>query len=138
MKASPEAIRVSIYLVFHNPWEFAPYIEWNMEKAIEAEFFQMYKEICLIYASGLNRSEESFQWYFEDVFEKRIIDPNIETKKYGPGGRGIADWFVEGRKKDHEENMNDYRKIYSLWKKVGINRGFDILHYPDQLEDIFN
>lgn len=128
----------SIYLTMNNPWRWEGIIEDNMEKATEADFFQMYKEICLIYHSGLNQDEKSFQWYFEEVFEKKVIDPEFEIKKYGPGGEGVADWFVKERKKTHNQNLEDYEKIYNLWKKVGIARGLNVSFYPNQLDEIFS
>ena len=126
------------YLGFNNPWRWASNIENNIQKATEAEFFQMYNEICLTYASGLGRDEKSFQWYFEEIFQKKVIDPEIEIKKLVQKGEGVADFFVTKRKEIHNKNLSDYKKIYSLWKEVGIKKGFDISFYPNDLDEIFN
>lgn len=131
-------IRTEIYLCMNNPWRWSGNIENNIEKATEKDFFQMFKEICAIYHQGLNRDEKSFQWYFEEIFEKRVIDPQIEIKKFGQRGDGLADFFVENRKEIHNQNLNDYKKIYVLWKEVGTRKGFNISFYPNDLDEIFD
>lgn len=131
------SIGISIYLCANNPWRWSGNIENNIKKATEEDFFQMFKAICAIYHQGLNRDEKSFQWYFEEIFEKKIINPKIEVEKYGPRGEGIADWFIEERKKTLNQNMDDYNKIYSLWKKVGREKLFNVSIYPDALDEIF-
>lgn len=132
-----EDIRKLGYLCSNNPWRWKGNIENIINKSSKEDFFQIYNEICFAYSIYLNAGEEIFQKYFEEIFEKRIIDPEIEVKTFGENGRGIADFFVRERKKIHNQTMDDIKKIYCLWKLVGIQRKFNVSFYPDDLNELF-
>lgn len=133
-----EDVKCLTYLCVNNPWRWKDNIEDILKHSSESEFFQIYQEICFTYQAGLNRDEKSFQLYFEDIFDERAIDPEIEIKRFGKEGEGLADYFIEKRKETHDENMDDQKKIYALWKEIGLQRGFNVSFYPDDLDEIFN
>jgi len=126
------------YLLVNNPWRWSGNIENLLNNSSEKEFFQMYREICFVYDRNSSIDDKFFRWGFEEIFEKRVIEPEIEIKKYGAMGEGIADEFVDTRKKIHNQTLSDYKKIYALWKKIGIKRGFNISFYPNDLDELFN
>lgn len=132
-----EDIHQLTYLCVNNPWRWKGNIESILSNSSKENFFQIYREICFAYSIQSNVTEKDLQWYFEEIFDRRVIDPEIEVKKYGKHGKGIADYFLEERKKMHNQNLGDVKKIYTLWKEVGIRRGFNISFYPDDLDEIF-
>lgn len=132
-----EDIKQLTYLLVNNPWRWEGNIKNILNRSSEKIFFQIYNEICLAYSIHLNVTDKDLQWYFEEIFDKRVIDPEIEIKKYGKNGEGIADYFFEERKKIHNQNLGDVKEIYTLWKDVGIQRSFNISFYPDDLDEIF-
>lgn len=132
-----EDIRKSTYLTVNNPWRWEGNIEQILNRSSERDFFQIYNEICLAYSIYLNAGEVIFKKYFEEIFQQRVIDPEIEVKTFGEGGRGIADSFFKERKKIHNQTMDDITKIYCLWKLVGVQRKFTVSFYPDDLNEFF-
>ncbi|MEI7621596.1 MAG: hypothetical protein WCJ51_03595 [Candidatus Moraniibacteriota bacterium] len=117
-----------------------PYYMSSMESVLnrlsrESDFRQCYLEICLAYwVRYVGIEEKSFWWYFEDIFEGRSFvnpDPGIEIREI------FVDWFIERRKEVHRENMECTKTLYLVWKKIGVQRGFDVSFYPDDLDEIF-
>jgi hypothetical protein len=132
-------IKELTYLVAsNNPWQYKGNIENLLNNSSEKEFFQIFHEICFVYQKNSGLDDKFFQWYFEEIFERRVIDSEIETKKFGKKGEGIADSFVQKRKEIHNQYLEDVRRIYVLWKEVGIKKGFSISFYPNDLYEIFN
>lgn len=82
-------------------------------------------------------TEDDLKWYFKEIIDRRVIEPEIEVKKFGKRGKGIIDYFLENRGKMHNQNLDDVKKIYTLWKEVGIRKGFNISFYPEDLDEIF-
>jgi len=130
-------IKQLTYLCVNNPWRWRDNIENIFKMSSEKEFFQIYYEICFAYHKSSCLTDKDFQWYFEEIFEKRVIDPEIEIKKFGKRGEGMVDHIFEERKKCHNQNLDDTKKIYILWKRIGLQRGFSISFYPDDLDEIF-
>lgn len=127
------------YLVgSNNPWQYKSNIKNLLDNSSEEELFQIFREICFVYQKNTGLSNKLFQYGFKEIFEKRIFDPKIETKKFGKENEGIADSFVKKRKEIHNQYLEDIRKIYVLWKKVGIEKGLNISFYPYGLDEIFN
>lgn len=131
-------IKKLTYLCLNNPWRWERNIENILINSSKEEFFEIYLEICLAYQINSQVTDKDLQWYFEEIFEKRVIDPEIEIKKYGPRGEGLADLFFDERQKIHNQYLEDIKNIYILWKEVGIMRDFNVSLYPDELDEHFD
>ena len=131
-------IKILTYLNVNNPWRWDGNIKNILDNSPEEDFFQIFNEICLAFHINSEVEDKIFMKYFEDIFEKRIINPKIETEKFGKGGEDFADIFFEERTTLHNINLDDMKKIYLLWRQVGFQKKFDMSFYPDNLEEIFN
>lgn len=127
----------SLFLVHYNPWRWKEHIEANIRRSDEKTFFLFYHEICVHFEFYKEMKEEDFQWGFREIFKKRVINPDVEIQKFGKRGLGIADHFVNQRKKIISSHVNDIHKVYTLWKQIGTERGFEISFYPEKLNEIF-
>lgn len=125
------------YLCVNNPWRWKDNIENILSNSSKEIFFQIYREICFAYSIQFNVTEDDLKWYFKEIIDRRVIEPEIEVKKFGKRGKGIIDYFLENRGKMHNQNLDDVKKIYTLWKEVGIRKGFNISFYPEDLDEIF-
>ena len=132
-----EDIMLLTYLNVNNPWRWKSNIEHILNISSETDFFKIYNEICFAYHISSNVSDSIFKKDFEEIFERRVIDPEIETKILGKGARGLADLFFEERKKIYNQTLNDMKKIYGLWKLTGLQRGLAIEFYPNDLDELF-
>lgn len=126
-------IKLLTYLNVNNPWNWKSNITNILNQSSKVEFFQIYNEICLAFSVSINVCDSTFRKYFEDIFHKRVIDPDIEIKKFGERGEGFADYFFTERVRVHNQNLEDMRQIYVQWKAIGIERGFAVSSYPDDL-----
>jgi hypothetical protein len=133
----PDEITELTYLNVNNPWRWKGNIENNLNLATDEKVLKMLVESGIAYLREFNIGDKDLLWYFEDDLTQEIISPGHINKKYGSNkATSLVESIINSRRKNHLQNLEDVKKIYSLVRSKAIERGIDVKKYPENLEEL--
>jgi len=131
-------IKELTYLCINNPWRFKGNIENIINNASKEKIFNILTETGTAYLINSNLTEKDLLWYFEDKIAQEKKEQGSVDKMSCPGMMDTINWIIDGRKKNHQQYLEDVEKIYSLCMNKAIELNMDISKYPKTLKELTN